>query len=889
MLIKPYPIPVLLCCTLAPSAAWSAEVEVEVLTDEIIIVHFDDGHVDYHTNGEPQSADVAVIDPVDAIAASAPGSYAISSRDDAAFSRPVAPIAVDRKTKPTEMTGDCDSYAAGTGCTNRQPDAALEHWFYLHLPAPLQSGSTYTVALSGIPGFAPQSVTFDPSTGRSEAVHVNLVGYTPASPAKYGYVYHWMGDGGSLDASAYEGAPCRLRRNDDNTVAYDTALAFRAAGETVETIHTHQTPGGSYTAADVYECDFSGFSEPGEYFLEVEGVGRSFPFRIDQDVYREVLHTVMKGIFHQRSGIEITEGHGGGFSRPADHNPTLTPGFAPRLVYTSTRLFDAGEGTDYLDAWEAGIQGNIDVWGWYHDAGDWDAYSTHAAVPALLLMLVELSPPDRFTDGELELPESGNGLPDVLDEAMWLPRFYYRCRHAALEAGYSTGGVCGARVMGDLWGEDRPDGIARGSWQDNDRQWIVSGESPHMTYRYAALAAQIAWILEQRGYVDPDGVDWRGEAIEAWSWAQDHTLPGDDEARFDYYLPEERMWAAAALYRLTGEDLYHESYAADVAAAPFEELNDRSRYAAILYAGLSEADNPDPRLQADARAALDQYARLTTDDGSIDRPLRWRGRVDFPAVIGHLTTPRLVEAAAARLLAVDYDPQLVEHVTPHLYTTADYFLGTNPLNMTWVTGLGERSPQQVFRLDAWADEYEEMTPGVIPYGPTALEFDINAEGPEVGWWMFRWAYRDGLIHPSDPEQWPLAERWHDARYAPMAYEYTVHQNQAVAAIVYGALLGEAGPTVDPDPGDTTDTGDQSPGADQTGTTSGSAETGGPASGPTGGSGGSGGESSPLGDGGAGGGCGCQASAPRSTLGSLAWVVWAALRRRRRGRRLLRRA
>ena len=37
----------------------------------------------------------------------------------------------------------------------------------------------------------------------------------------------------------------------------------------------------------------------------------------------------------------------------------------------------------------------------------------------------------------------------------------------------------------------------------------------------------------------------------------------------------------------------------------------------------------------------------------------------------------------------------------YIYTTADYMLGTNPLNMTMITGLGERYPEQIFHMDMW--------------------------------------------------------------------------------------------------------------------------------------------------------------------------------------------
>ena len=42
-------------------------------------------------------------------------------------------------------------------------------------------------------------MTYDARASRSEAVHVNQVGYVPDAGEKYGYVYHWRGDGGGLD------------------------------------------------------------------------------------------------------------------------------------------------------------------------------------------------------------------------------------------------------------------------------------------------------------------------------------------------------------------------------------------------------------------------------------------------------------------------------------------------------------------------------------------------------------------------------------------------------------------------------------------------------------------------------------------------------------------
>jgi hypothetical protein len=97
-------------------------------------------------------------------------------------------------------------------------------------------------------------------------------------------------------------------------------------------------------------------------------------------------------------------------------------------------------------------------------------------------MLAYEMAPKNFTDGELNIPESRNDVPDILDEAAWLPRFCYRLRHELLEKHCGTGGL-GLRIAGDAFGDDEktlPDRkrVGQGSWKDVNRTWAASGEDP---------------------------------------------------------------------------------------------------------------------------------------------------------------------------------------------------------------------------------------------------------------------------------------------------------------------------------------------------------------------------------------------------------------------------
>ena len=67
-----------------------------------------------------------------------------------------------------------------------------------------------------------------------------------------------------------------------------------------------------------------------------------------------------------------------------------------------------------------------DTWGWYQDAGDWDSYETHLRVAQELLLAYEMRR-RNFRDGELNIPESGNGVPDYSTKP-------HGCRGSAIDS-----------------------------------------------------------------------------------------------------------------------------------------------------------------------------------------------------------------------------------------------------------------------------------------------------------------------------------------------------------------------------------------------------------------------------------------------------------------------
>ena len=134
----------------------------------------------------------------------------------------------------------------------------------------------------------------------------------------------------------------------------------------------------------------------------------------------------------------------------------------------------------------------------------------------------------------------------------------------------------------------------------------------------------------------------------------------------------------------------------------------------------------------------------------------------------------------------------------YLYTTADYFLGGNPLNTVWVTTLGDRPFTAVLNHDLWYDFDPVEIPGIVPYGFTSPEFD-RQESVWASGYAKRWVY------PNDDKgtatNWPAHELHFENRYPPMNSEYTVWQNIGPAVSIYGYLCGASAPQAPPTGGE----------------------------------------------------------------------------------------
>ena len=225
-----------------------------------------------------------------------------SPLDDATYGTTgLNPVSCSRKTK---LSGAAQ-FNWDTQANDWHYDYAFEHTIYLRLPYSLGQSKNYTLEIQPAinSDVTNRSFTFDIFNSRSEAVHVNLVGYLNDSSIKAAELHLWMGDGGARNYAGFVG---------NNVYIYNVD---NAATEQVGTValwknSATESNGRNLTGSAVWSADFTGFSKPGTYRVAIDGVGCSEDFQIRHDLYFEPFRiSTLRLLLHaHRRGYEHVAG-----------------------------------------------------------------------------------------------------------------------------------------------------------------------------------------------------------------------------------------------------------------------------------------------------------------------------------------------------------------------------------------------------------------------------------------------------------------------------------------------------------------------------------------------------------------------------------------------------
>ena len=458
---------------------------------------------------------------------------------------------------------------------------------------------------------------------------------------------------------------------------------------------------------------------PGSYTLDIAGIGIR-PFTVSQRPFRSLFRDAMSFFYQQRAGIAITPAFvpRPDLSRPAGHPDETASCFT---------------GTDWRGVRWPGCAQTVRVAGGWYDAGDRGKYGGNGAISVwTLLDAYERRSAgkgrDLMGDNALRLPEAGNGVPDLLDEARWEVEWMLRMQlppgtQAAVLApdGRQVHWVDGAglvynKVADTVWAK-LPLRV-----EDDHGVRALYPPSTAATLDFAAVTAQAARIW--RG-IDPAFADrCLLAARRAFAAAAKHPdLIADD--RFtgsggygDRDVRDERFWAATELAITAGDEaaldaMVHSPYAkAEAVSAPGWNM-----VAGAATVSALEVPNHLPRafLADQRRALLTSAARLVAEDAaqpySIPTP-------PTPPTWG--SNGALLDNAI--LLGAAFDVSGDAAFRSASVDAIDYVLGRNPLDRSFVTGYGVRPmrhPHHRFWANSLDPSFPTPPPGVLSGGPNS--------------------------------------------------------------------------------------------------------------------------------------------------------------------------
>lgn len=175
----------------------------------------------------------------------------------------------------------------------------MSHTVYLQTPTPLIEGKTYTLEFPGVNTTTPTHVfTHDTKLDRSEAIYTQHTGYRLDAPYKRAFVSLWLGTGGP---STHKGPGTFELLDASGKVMFTGKVELALALDPKRKARV----GKNLSGTAVYAMDFSAFSTPGTYTVQVQGVGVSYPVTIGGKVREEPFKVAMDGFLMQRSVIAV--------------------------------------------------------------------------------------------------------------------------------------------------------------------------------------------------------------------------------------------------------------------------------------------------------------------------------------------------------------------------------------------------------------------------------------------------------------------------------------------------------------------------------------------------------------------------------------------------------
>jgi len=471
-------------------------------------------------------------------------------------------------------------------------------------------------------------------------------------------------------------------------------------------------------------ADFSEMNKPGKYFLFSDGLKKTF--YICERPYKELAGALIKGMYYQRCGCALLEKHAGVYNHATCHTGKV------KLIED--------------------MRVELDVTGGWHDAGDYGRYIVPAAVTlAHMLYAYELFP-QAFHDS-LNIPESGNGVPDILNECRYELEWMLKMQ----------------RPDGGVYHKIATKVFAPFIMPEDDKEDLYLFRVTHTAT--AGFSASLALAYRVFKPFDPDFAGELLEAsIKAWDWLENNSeyVPFKNPEGYssgaygDDSCEDELFWASCELYAAMNdadagqkqnlerfsEMIYNRADTIDISAFGWRNTGGFGSLCCLFVA--KDLDNAFiDRLRENFLDEADERCEIIKQS-CYETALEEDGYV-WGSILPILNNAILL--ICAKLLSGTLEYQNAAQ------SQLDYLLGMNATGYSFVTGFGENAFRYPHHRPSFADCIDNPVPGLVSGGPNNK-------------------YKDALCKKLVPMETPPAKSYIDDTWTASSNENAIYWNSS---------------------------------------------------------------------------------------------------------------
>ena len=448
------------------------------------------------------------------------------------------------------------------------PVANINYFSYFELEGGYINNRIYTISVNNSDDII---FLYNDKEIISYAIKVNQVGYSPLTRNHYGYIGRWMGTYGKLPLGEFVGKEFKLMQNGKEV--FNGIIEWRTQEDPKYYTSGVET---DLNGEETLLLDISDYKGTGDnYYFYIEGIGISLNFSISYKAVFTAFYTHMKGLYNQRTGIEHEKPYTY-WEVPPQHKGIYVAHHIPNNYHYNEKYItddNTGEGFGDINQFEMITATKTDeywedVFGGHADAGDYDNRPYHLQMIDVLACVFLLRK-NFLMDNQLNIPESDDNIPDILNEMEWSLQIHYLVQQKLNNGSVST------------WIEStsHPGGLLDNG--TDTARYYVGLSTREDTLKYAEAAGMLAICFKECSSCPEEKYKkW----LKSAEWAFDWGVNEENRCIYSFNYKERNLTyrepdveeeiisrAALVLYRLTKDEKYKKYIFKDINSTKIDD------------------------------------------------------------------------------------------------------------------------------------------------------------------------------------------------------------------------------------------------------------------------------------------------------------------------------